>query len=288
MATFRHVVGKSTLAEGIAVPRALESWIKAPEMGSKRDITLCFDGLKVVATLRRIANERGHVQIKYENSKCAMFRQWLATVFSSSMQGLSGEYIELHQGGEDEYNVIAYPITKQNPNRLIVTDWLLHRTTRTGMEKYSSIKEIPAVIQSVMFTPSAGQSYYNKTVARIFCEWSWDSEIRVSPDLSLKSDFLKSGVQVEVEFGNARTYYQDYIKFMLAYTHKVAQIGVLLVPTEAFARTLCDVGRQKAIANGRYSYSGMIHLEKVRRELPHLASMLKMPFVVAGIGRIGE
>ena len=36
---------------------------------------------------------------------------------------------------------------------------------------------------------------------------------------SLKSDFAKDGAWVEIEFGNARTYYQDFLKFMLAFHH---------------------------------------------------------------------
>jgi len=102
--------------------------------------------------------------------------------------------------------------------------------------------------------------------------------------LPLKSDFKKGVVQVEVEFGNARTYYQDYIKFMLAFNQRAAEIGVLIVPTEKFARLLCEVGRQKAVAKGRKSYSGMIHLEKVRRELAYLEFTLGMPLAIAGVG----
>ena len=288
MTVLKHIIGKSTLSEGIAVPRALENWINAPAVGCKRNIVLRFSDNKVIATLRRIANGKGHVQIKYESSKGTIFREWLSTVFSVSASGLSGEYLELHRVSDDEYQVVAYPVAMHAVNRLIVTDWVMHRTTRKGIEKFGPIREIPAVIQSVVFEPMAGQDYYNKSLSRVFCDWDWESEIRVIPDLALKSDFLKEGVQVEVEFGNARTYYQDYIKFMLANRHKVARIGVLLVPTETFARALCEIGRRKAVARGRHSYSGMIHLEKVRRELPHLACMLKMPFVVGGIGRYGE
>jgi len=95
---------------------------------------------------------------------------------------------------------------------------------------------------------------------------------------------MKGGVQVEVEFGNARVYYQDYIKFMLASRYKESHFGILLVPTEGFAHSLCDIGRRRAQARGRSSYSGMIHLEKVRRELRFLEFMLTTPFAVAGIG----
>lgn len=104
------------------------------------------------------------------------------------------------------------------------------------------------------------------------------------PELPLKSDFSKGCVQVEVEFGNARTYYQDYVKFMLAARYKTCDFGILIVPTESFARSLCEVGRRRAVAKGRRCYSGMIHLEKIRRELDYLRFMLATPFAIAGIG----
>jgi len=187
MITFRHIVGKSTLMEGIAVPKDLEDWIHAPVAGEKREINLIYDDGQTKAILRRIANGRGNVQIKYENRAGLAFRNWLKEMFIATQAGTVGEY-------------------------------------------------------------------------------------------------LKDGIQVEVEFGNARTYYQDYIKFLLAYNQEVAAVGVLIVPTEGFARTLCAVGRKKAEAKGRHSYSGMIHLEKVRRELDYLAFMLRMPLAIAGIG----
>lgn len=88
---------------------------------------------------------------------------------------------------------------------------------------------------------------------------------------------------MEVEFGDARTYYQDYIKFLLGFQQRTASVGVLIVPTEGFARALCAVGRKRARAKGRSSYSGMIHIEKVKRELPFLSPMLKVPLAIAGI-----
>jgi hypothetical protein len=82
---------------------------------------------------------------------------------------------------------------------------------------------------------------------------------------------------------NARPYYQDYVKFLLAHRRRLARVGVLLVPTETFAKHLSAVGRQRALSKGRASYSGMVHFEKVRRELAHLEFLLTMPTLVAGI-----
>ncbi len=284
----KHVVGKSTLTEGIAVPRSLEGWVNAPKIGCKRDIILHFNGARTIVTLRRIANARGHVQIKYEGTKCIAFRQWLATMFVATSNGLTGEYIEIEQVGADEYRVGAFPLAAQNVNRLVVSKWLLHGLTQGEAERFLPVREIPAVVQSVAFDPLAGQRFYNNALAESFEMWNWAAEIQVIPELPLKSDFMKDGVLVEVEFGNARTYYQDYIKFALAHISKVTRFGLLLVPTETFARSLCEVGRQRAIAKGRHAYSGMIHFEKVRREFAHMTKIFKMPFGVIGVGRNGE
>jgi hypothetical protein len=284
----KHVVGKSTLTEGIAVPRSLEGWVNAPGIGCKRDIILHFNGARTIATLRRIANARGNVQIKYEGAKCIAFRQWLATMFVATSSGLAGEYIEIDQVGADEYHVGAFPLAAQNADRLVVCKWMLHGLTKGAAERLLPVREIPAVVQSVTFDPLAGQNFYNIALAKSFALWNWAAEIQVIPDLPLKSDFMKDGVLVEVEFGNARTYYQDYIKFALAHISRATQFGLLLVPTETFARSLCEVGRHRAMAKGRHAYSGMIHFEKVRREFAHMTKIFKMPFGVIGVGRNGH
>lgn len=283
MTTFRHAIGKSTLAEGITVPKALEDWINAPALGQKREITLVFDNLRVHATLRRLANARGHVQIKYENKQSLPFREWLGRVFAASHSGVQGEYFELERIEGDVFRVVPLPVSHQPPSRLEISEWIFHRSDERVFQRLGSVREIPAIIRNVEFKSDAGQTFYNSQLARLFAEWNWESEKRVVPELPLKSDFVKGRVQAEVEFGNARTYYQDYVKFMLASHYKTAEFGILIVPTERFARSLCEVGRRKAIAKGRHSYSGMIHLEKVRRELDFLKFMLATSFAIAGI-----
>lgn len=284
MTTFRHAIGKSTLTEGITVPKALEGWIEAPVLGQKRAITLIFDDMKAPATLRRLANEKGHVQIKYENKEALPFRQWLGSVFAASSTGTLGEYLELERIEGNVFRVAAFPVSCQPPARLEISEWIFHRSDEHVFQRLGSVREITAIIRNVEFKAEAGQTYYNSQLARLFDDWNWESEKRVVRELPLKSDFLKGRVQVEVEFGNARTYYQDYVKFMLASHYKTAEFGILIVPTEKFARSLCEVGRKKAIAKGRRSYSGMIHFEKVRRELDFLKFMLATPFAIAGIG----
>jgi hypothetical protein len=96
----------------------------------------------------------------------------------------------------------------------------------------------------------------------------------------------------EVEFGNARSYYQDYVKFMLARKYRDARLGLLLCPTTSFAALLCELGRQRARENvvreRPAAYSGMMSYEKAVRELPFLGFMFEMPIVVAGGGVSGR
>ena len=113
--------------------------------------------------------------------------------------------------------------------------------------------------------------------------------MRVREGIGLRCDFEKNGIWVEVEFGNARVYYQDYVKFLLAARYQRARCGVLLCPTEAFAQLLCDLGRERAAAKRTLSsgtlpaYSGMMSYEKATREFPHLKFMLTNAVIVAGI-----
>jgi hypothetical protein len=258
--------------------------MEAPAPGQKREITLIFDDMRACATLRCLANAREHVQIKYENNQGLPFRQWLARVFAASQGGLKGEYLELERMERDVFRVGAFSISSQPPLHLEGSEWIFHRCDGRVFQRLAPVREIPAIIHNVELKSEEGQSFYNGQLARLFTDWSWESEKRVVPELPLKSDFLKGRVQVEVEFGNARTYYQDYVKFMLASHYKTSEFGILIVPTEDFARSLCEVGRRRAVAKGRDSYSGMIHLEKVRRELDFLKFMLATPFAIAGIG----
>jgi hypothetical protein len=280
----RHAVGKSTLAEGFAVPRGLEHWIQAPDAGHKRTIYLLFNELRVPATLRRLANARRHVQVRYQGTEGRPFREWLANSFRSSSLDLEGEYIELSRISENEFRVCAFPASSQPDRHLAITEWLFHRTSNDVFERYAAAREIPAIVRNIKFNRSEGQNYYNMLLSSHFSDWNWETEKQVIPELPLRCDFLKDAVQVEVEFGNARTYYQDFIKFMLAYNQQAAEVGILVVPSEAFARQLCEVGRKRAVASGRHYYSGMIHLGKVRRELEFLKFMLKMPIAVPALG----
>lgn len=98
-------------------------------------------------------------------------------------------------------------------------------------------------------------------------------------------------VWVEVEFGNARSSCQHYVKFMMARKYRSARLGLLIWPTTAFASLLCELGRQRArdnvVRERPLGYSGMMSYEKAARELPYLGYMFEMPMVVAGVGLEG-
>lgn len=277
----KHAVGKSTLVEGFAVPKLLEEWIGAPGRGCRREIALLFDGRRQPVTLRRLNTARGPVQVKYEDRRAGAFRDWLRERFPPDAAGRSGDYFELHKVDGDTFRVVPCPRAGK-ANALRVADWLFHH----GSERFLSeatFAELQAIVQSVDFLAGEGQAHYNRVFARHFAAWSWEAERRVVPDLGLKSDFVKDATWVEIEFGNARTYYQDYLKFLLAGRYSSARVGVLVVPGEAFARHLCAVGRLRAQAKGRSRYSGMIHFEKVKREFRYLEFLLTMPVAIAGI-----
>jgi len=254
----------------------------------KKTIVLTFDGKQINATLRRINNKYGHVQVKYDNIAGIEFRNWLEHIFIATRDKICGEYFELIKVDGDEYLVKPFPIGKDSSKVLKISKWLFHKNADKLIEKDSILREINAVIRCIETNDSEGQSYYNKAFNVSFKNWGWEPEKRVTPKLGLKCDFIKSKACVEVEFGNARSYYQDYIKFLIAYHNDLAMIGVLIVPTISFAKHLCKVGQSRAQIKGRKYYSGMIDFEKVYREFNYVKTILSMPIAVAGVGTIEE
>ena len=283
----KHAVGKSTLKEGFAIPRDFEEWIRAPDKGCKREILLLFDGHQIPATLRRIDNQQGSVQVKYDNSDGEPFRTWLATVFAASLAGSMGEYFEVSRLSDEQLQITPFPSCAESASVLHVQEWLFHGGADELFQQDTPLSEIPAIVHAIPFMNDEGQSFYNQAFHTSFSSWNWRSECKVIPQLRLKCDYTKDGVQVEIEFGNARTYYQDFTKFLLGNRYGGVGLGVLVVPTAPFAGHLCEVGRQRAIRKGRRQYSGMIDFNKVHREFQYLEFMLPMPIAIAGVSPVG-
>lgn len=134
------------------------------------------------------------------------------------------------------------------------------------------------------------QAYYNEQIRQGFVNRGWSTDKPVIRDLNLRYDYRKANVQIEAEFGNARSYYQDYLKFSIAFNQGLISLGGLVAPTADFANILCGIGRAKAWQRSKEqgsqrkpTYSGMMTYEKAAVEFQHLKFMLNMPIVVLGI-----
>ena len=87
-------------------------------------------------------------------------------------------------------------------------------------------------------------------------------------DTRLRGDFEKSGVFVEVEFGNVASFYRDLFKFHIAGTTGAARVGVIVVATDALAR-LFDQGQAR--------------FEQAVSMLPYMRAGVQLPTAIVGI-----
>ena len=282
--TFKHLIGKSTLKEGITIHKNFESFFDSPISGQKKEITLLYGNEQSVdVVLRRLDNVRKHVQIKYANKAHTRFLDWLNTVFVETKKGSIGEFLEFQKIAPDVFRLNPITIDMSHNAKLYVADSMCHKADRDYLKKEDSFFEIEKIINDISFKVDEGQAFYNREIEKAFSEHDWQREVKAIPELDLKCDYRKKTVQVEVEFGNARAYYQDYIKFMLSYFSEQIHLGVLITPTLGFANILCEIGKQKALQRGRKTYSGMMHFEKAYREFSYLKSILDIPIVILGI-----
>jgi hypothetical protein len=282
--TFKHLVGKSTLKEGITIHKNFEAFFESPDLGKKKDITLLYGyNQSVQVVLRRLNNVRKHVQIKYTNKTQGSFVDWLNDIFAETRKGSIGEFLEIEKISSDVFKLI--PITKDmvHNTKLYIADSMYHKIDKESLSHNDSFVELEKIINGISFKVDEGQAFYNGEIAKAFLSYSWQKEGKVISELDLKYDYRKAAVQVEVEFGNARSYYQDYIKFMLSYFSKQISLGTLITPTLGFANILCEIGRQKALQRGRKTYSGMMHFEKAFKEFQYLRPIFDIPIVILGI-----
>lgn len=287
---FRHVVGKSTLRDGITVHKDFEDWFESPGAGSKKEITLIYDRDKeTTVILRRLNNKGKHVQIKYETTKHSQFREWLQVVFRMSREQAIGEILEFHKVSRDEYSIKPLPVEMIDGTNLRISKTLYHGGAQNIIPHVPVFKEVSEVVNEVSFRVGRTQTYYNQQLKEGFISKGWSADKPVIEDLNLRYDYRKANVQIEAEFGNARTYYQDYLKFSLAFNGGLISLGGLVAPTADFANVLCEIGRQKASqrinqqGGGKPTYSGMMTYEKAAQEFQYLKFMLNMPIVVMGI-----
>ena len=284
---FLHPVGMSTLKYGVTIPiEAQTERMNRIGKGEKVLVTVLFgSGEPAVVEIRRLNNKVGHLQFRYEKKAQEGLRQFLSRTFS----GHDGDLLAV-----EEVSPLVFlfkPILKKTVPRLQVSDLQLHRMEPSAMKTFIEVDQIREVVASVEYEAGFNQVDYNGLISKGLLTKGWNSEQRVVKELGLKCDFEKNGIWVEVEFGNARAYYQDYVKFMLAKKYRDARLGLLLCPTTSFANLLCELGRQRAETNivreRPAVYSGMMSYEKAVRELPYLGFMFEMPILVAGVGVVG-
>jgi hypothetical protein len=284
---FLHPVGTSTFKYGVTIPVETQTErMLAIGKGGKVPATILFGSDEpVVAEIRRLNNKPGHLQFRYENKAQERLRQGLMRVFGHA----EGSLLQVSEVAP--FTFLFKPILRTASPTLQVSDMLLHRLEQKEVEGVAEIGQIQESLANVAYDVNFSQSDYNRRINEGLIKEGWNCEQKVVDGLGLKCDFEKNGIWVEVEFGNARSYYQDYVKFMLARKYRKARLGLLLCPTTSFASLLCELGRQRARENVVRErppvYSGMMSYEKAVRELPFLGFMFEMPIVVAGVGVSG-
>lgn len=216
--TFKHLIGKSTLKEGITIHRNFESFFESPDSGQKKEITFLYgDNQSVKVVLRRLNNIRKHVQIKYTNKTQSPFVEWLNNVFTETRKGTIGEFLELQKISPDVFKLTPITIDMAHNAKLYIADSMYNKADKDNLKNNDSFIEVEKIINGISFKVDEGQTFYNREIEKAFSQLNWQKEGKAIPELDLKYDYRKNAVQVEVEFGNARSYYQDYIKFMLSY-----------------------------------------------------------------------
>lgn len=286
---FLHPVGASTFKYGVTIPvEAQTERMCAIEKGGKVLVSILFGTEEpVMAEIRRLNNNPGHLQFRYENKSQERLRRYLSGIFGSTEKGSLLEIEEIIP-----FTFLFKPILKNTTPSLQISDMLLHRLKEKEIERFAEISQIRELLAAIEYDIGFSQSDYNSRINEGLTTKGWNREQKVVEELGLKCDFEKNGIWVEVEFGNARSYYQDYVKFMLAKKYRNARLGLLLCPTTSFASLLCELGRQRARENvvreRPPAYSGMMSYEKAARELPFLGFMFDMPIVVAGVEISGQ
>lgn len=128
------------------------------------------------------------------------------------------------------------------------------------------------------------QQIMNSYFEVAFKDNDWEIEPLASPtkyDDALRADFRKtyfgsSGnltLQIEVEFGNVSSSYRNYFKFQLSYANNLADIGILIVPSQHLSNRID---------------TGVANFEKTVRELPSSKLSTTVPILVIGLFDIND
>jgi hypothetical protein len=94
------------------------------------------------------------------------------------------------------------------------------------------------------------------------------SPLGIPADLSLRGDFAKEQVFVEVEFGNAASIYRDLFKFQVASRSRLGEVAILIVATTQLAK---------------FFDSGVATFEQAAGLVPYMRIGIQMPVWIVGI-----
>ncbi len=288
--TFKHIVGKSTFKQGFTIPKRIYSSLSLPEKGHRQEVQLLFETNQIIcAKLYRINNDVGHLQVRYEGQQGEKFRNWLIETFSTSWNNPKinvNEYFEVIIVNDSLFEIKPFPLIHNKT--LYLEDILTYKINNGKLVHDERFVEIVDSIRTIQVRESGRQMYYNSEIKRILLKKEWLHEQDVVNDkrIRLKCDFRKGDLQLEIEFGNARTYYQDLIKFAMSYNAGMIKIGGLLVPSATFSKHLCHLGHLNALRKSegtKSQYSGMMDFNKASVEFEYIKDIFNIPFFIMSI-----
>jgi len=287
---FKHIIGKSTFKYGFTIPKRYYSDIIVPSKGEKRKINLIFaESQNCSAWLCRLNNTSSHLQVRYDNKFGLPFVNWLKNTFPKSYNAENqslNEFVEIEVIDNDSFSIKAYPLLSRNC--LYFSDIIIHKLDSSLLSYDQRFLDIVIAVRNIPFEDDKRQMHYNFRIKEELSSAGWLNEQKIVGDkkVKLKCDYRKEDFQLEVEFGNARTYYQDIIKFVMAYNSGLIKLGGLIVPSSKFARHLCNLGIKNAykMSDGaRTKYSGMMDFKKAACEFPYIENIFLTPFFILSL-----
>ncbi len=287
---FKHIIGKSTFRYGFTIPKRFYSDITIPEKGNRRKINLIFgENKNCLAWLSRLNNASGHLQVRYDGKYGLPFINWLRHTFKGTFQNNNqsiNEFVEIEAINDENFFVKEYPLLSKN--YLYFSDIIIHKLDSTVLSNDQRFLDIVKAVRNIPFEDDKRQMHYNFRIKEELSNAGWLNEQKVVDDnkVKLKCDYRKEDFQLEIEFGNARTYYQDLIKFVMAHNSGLIKLGGLIVPSSKFAKHLCNLGSKNAykMSDGaRTKYSGMMDFKKAAGEFPYIENIFLTPFVILSL-----
>lgn len=121
------------------------------------------------------------------------------------------------------------------------------------------------VVQQVMNT------YFDRRFA-VDLNWEYRPLATRIEASGLAADFRKQfndlSIQIEVQFGNMSRWYSDIFKFQAAYSQRLIQLGLSVVPMGRVARVID---------------SNVVNYERAFRELPSAELSITLPIMLVGL-----